>query len=383
MEGDSRDLLAHLVGVQSEGTAAPFDLLQVVREEPQGPTDLHDTCSISRKGVYSALDPLQQRYIVLKENNSYALTGYGTVLCRAIETTLEDSALDRANLRFLLASENRVALLQELKITPARKATLANMESLPSRTTVHRAIEGFVEKGWVTQNDEGRYGLTTVGERALTAYSRLLDDVHAAESRSEFLYCCDQTVADIPLDAVADAELIVDTPQAPDSSRGVFRELASDNPDDFRGLLSAVSTASADVGDSIIRSGTETELVIPQRVLYNLPTEGHYTTHVKRGLEAQNFEFFVVPDVDVFPVGMALFDGETLYMSPADITRVPDGANAGTIVSSDDALVEWAEALYSRYREQAQTPGRHILEQIWKRVSDSVSMAGVRGSGDD
>ncbi len=383
MEGDSRDLLVHLVGIQSRDPPAPIDLLESIGDEPKGQTTLHESWSITRKNVYNALEPLQEQYIIVREREKYVLTGYGVVLCNAVETVFADSPLDRSGLRFLLASNNRVTLLRELKATPARKATLANTDGLPSRTTVHRAIEGFVDKEWVTQGDGERYGLTEIGREILTTYTDLLRDIQAAESRSEFLYCCDETVADIPLDALADAEMVVDTPQTPDSSHAAFRRLAEQDPDEFRGLLSTVSNASAEVGDSIICSGTETELITPQRVLYNLPTDEPYKEHVRRGLEAQNFEFFVVPDTDIFPVGMALFDSETVYMGPANITQIPRGASAGTIVGSNDALVEWAETLYAEYRKQAQTPSQNILENLWQKVTDKIPLVRHRNIGDD
>jgi hypothetical protein len=62
--------------------------------------------------------------------------------------------------------------------------------------------------------------------------------------------------------------------------------LASEDLECFQGFFATVSTASADIGDSVIRSGTHTELVVPEPVLYDLSTDGHYTDHVKRGPEA-------------------------------------------------------------------------------------------------
>jgi len=374
MPNSSNELLAHLVGVQTEGTPAPIDLLEILRETPQGPSELARDRPISRKSVYSALDPLVEEYILVREKGDYALTGYGAVLCTALETATEPPAFDRAGLRFLLASTNRVALLQTLRASPARKATLATGEAAPSRTTVHRAIEAFTEKGWVTQNSTGQYTLTETGEGALAAFTRLLDDFVVAQSASTFLYCCDEAVADIPLDGLANAELHVDRPEAHDTSRGVLHELVTPELDSFQGFLSSVSTASADVGDSIIRSGTHTELIIPEPVFYELPTKGHYSEHVKRGLEAKNFDFFIIPNVESLPIGLAIFDGETVLMSPANLNHVPPGGNAGTVVSSDEALVEWATALYAEHHAQARTPGEHIIERLKEKLAEGASV---------
>jgi hypothetical protein len=65
---------------------------------------------------------------------------------------------------------------------------------------------------------------------------------------------------------------------------------------------------------------------------------------------------FVVPNTDGLPVGLAIFDGETVLLGPANLDQIPAGGNAGTTVSTDDALVTLAIDLCARYRRQAQTP---------------------------
>jgi len=382
MTAGSNELLAHLIRVQSGDTPLPIDVLHSIKRSPQGPTALADACSVSRKTIYNSLSPLADRYIVVREEDEYELTGYGAVLLRALEAAQAASSLDRSAVRFLASSENRVIILKKLRDNPTKKASLANSEDTPSRTTIHRAIETFIEKNWVREDSDGRYELTTTGEHVLTTYTELTDAIHIAEAQSEFLYCCDETVADIPLDALAGAELYVNTPEAPDTTRGVLRELVGPDLDRFKGFLSTVSTASADVGDSIIRAGTQTELIVPERVLYNLPTEGHYATHVKRGLEAQNFDLLVVSDIDCLPIGLAIFDDETVFMGPADFQQIPDGGNAGTIVSSNPALVAWANSLYRDYRDRAQTPARHVLRHLWEKVTDRTPLVNSRDSNE-
>jgi predicted transcriptional regulator len=162
------------------------------------------------------------------------------------------------------------------------------------------------------------------------------------------------------------------TPVAPDRLRTVYQELLERDLETFQGLLSQVSLSLADIGDSIIQSGTDTELVITEPVLYNLPTEGRYTEHVKRGLKAKNHTLLIASGYDIFPVAIAICD-DTVLIGPATADQVPSGVPAGIVVSSDEALVEWATQLYDQYRDESAPLSRHILNSLISTISENVS----------
>lgn len=376
-----RDLIAHLVGVRTDNSSVPIELLKSVRDSVTTPTDLADERSITRKTVYRALEPLADRRIVIHREGTFESTGYCAVLCHLFETRVDESAITYENIRFLSSSEYRVALLQNLQTKSKTKAELATGERSPSRATVHRAIGKFEELDWVVSAGSGEYTLTGQGEEITDSYVSLLEAVRCAEKRAAFLYCCGDAVADIPLAALADAQMYEHTPVAPDRLRTVYQELLDEDLATFRGLLSQVSLSDADIGDSIIQAGTDTELVVTKPVLYNLPTEGRYTEHVKRGLKAKNHTLLIASDYDIFPAAIAICD-DTVLIGPATADRVPSGVPAGVIVGSDEVLVEWATQLYDQYRSQSAPLSRHILNSLINAISENVS-SGVSSLSSD
>jgi predicted transcriptional regulator len=367
-----RDLIAHLVGAGTNNSSVPVEFLEAVQDGVETPAALADSFLVSRKTVYRALNPLAECGAVIHSDGRYESTGLGAVLCRLCETALENQAVDYDTLGFLVGSENRLRLLEALREEPKTKAELATGDRTPSRATVHRTTGRFEEYDWIRPTESGQLELTDIGREAIEGFSELLESVQYAQQRAEFLYCCGDAVADIPLKGAAAAEMYEHTPVAPDRLRSVYQDLFDTELDRFRGLLSQVSLALADIGDSIIQSGTETELVITEPVLYNLPTEGHYAEHVKRGLEAQNHTLLIAYDYEDFPVALGICDG-TVMIGPATAARVPGNRPAGVIVGTDEELVEWAIEEYEKYRSEASPLSRHLLKRLKDAVSGTVS----------
>lgn len=142
-----------------------------------------------------------------------------------------------------------------------------------------------------------------------------------------------------------------------------------------------VSREYAENGDAIIRSGTDTELIITERVLYNLPTEGPYAAYVKRGLEASNLTLLVVPDIEVLPVGLSILDGERVIIAPANQGQVPSEGPAAEVMGDDPALVAWCEDLHETYRARARSPTQQVLADLKQRLAETVPS--IRSASDE
>lgn len=87
----------------------------------------------------------------------------------------------RNDVAYLVGSEARPALLSTCSQSEVRPCDLAE-ECEVSRATVHRALSGFLERGWI-EKLEGHYSTTPFGERVLEQYNRLLE---ATERANEF-----------------------------------------------------------------------------------------------------------------------------------------------------------------------------------------------------
>ena len=374
MGDDANELLAHLTGASVQTQPVPATLLAALADGPASPSALANEYDLDRQRVYQRFEPLTDHRAVLHDDGTFRWTGLGVVLHRILEETVTDSGVTRAAIAFLTASEYRGWILSQLRTNPATKAELAGDGDRPSRATVHRAITAFEERGWVmTTADSSGYEVTPTGERLSLAYDTATTAIEHALSRAPFLTCCDTTVDHIPLAGLAAADQYVIRPELPDPSRDIRRQMQVTELDSYRGFMSVVSRDLAETGDEIIRSNAETELIITERVLYNLPTKGPYAAHVKRGLEATNFTLLVVPDVDVLPIGLSILDGERVIMSPADLEQIPGSGPASVVMGSDPALVRWCESLYETYRERARSPSRQVLSDLKDRVTAAVS----------
>ncbi|MEF8825274.1 MAG: hypothetical protein V5A27_02885, partial [Halapricum sp.] len=287
---------------------------------------------------------------------------------------------DRDALAFIAASPHRARLLARLSETPARKADLSRGETDPSRTTVHRAVEAFIDRGWVARDPAtGQYATTADGRAVLEQYTAFETAIEQALSRAAFLRCCPPEIEDIPLDALAAARQVVNDLTAPDRTLATLEDVVDDGVTDLRAFQSHVSTRLAEIYDPVVRSDAPMEIITTDRILTQLPDDGRYSEHVRRGLRAKNVQLLVVPGLDTLPIGLAIHNDKTVVMMPAHPGYIfsDDGSlQAGMIIGTDPDLVDWANNLYETYRARARSPLQHIIQGLLSRIR-----AGGSGSG--
>jgi predicted transcriptional regulator len=121
------------------------------------------------------------------------------------------------------------------------------------------------------------------------------------------------------------------------------------------------------------------EIIITNRTLTQLPDDGRYSEHVRRGLQAKNVTLLIIPGLDALPIGLAIHKDDMVVMMPATPGQVPDGDGsfeAGMIVGTEPELLDWANEFYERYRPEAQPPLQHVIQGLLRRIR-----AGGSGSG--
>jgi predicted transcriptional regulator len=368
----SSDLVAHLLGVGRSHSHSPEQLLRELGDGAESSQQLGDRLQISRASVHRALDPLVDEKILFNQDGQFTLTGSADVYLRVIEETVSAPDVSRSALRFLFGSPARLPLLRSFQAKPASKSELAHGDEAPSKTTVYRNFSKFEERGWVTSDQTGHFQLTDTGQRVLSSVETLLERTEIVMDRAELLYGC-REVADIPVEALANAELYVDTPDTPHSTSGVLRKLADPNLDSMYGFCSVVSYEYADAWDPVIRSGTQIEIIVTEQVLRSLPTEGPYTEHVRRGLNAENFGMLVEPELEYLPIGLAIINDEMIMVGTPHEYATGNHVHMAAGVSDDPDLVAWGKEMYDRYREHARPPGTHVIKRLKQKVGESVS----------
>lgn len=190
-----------------------------------------------------------------------------------------------------------------------------------------------------------------------------------------FFCCCDGHIADIPLLGLRDAEQIIDTETAPDRTMAALESLVSDGIVEFRGIQSHVSTRLADIFDPVIRSDAPVELLLTPRVFSEFPTAGRYRENVRRGLQARNVTVRVVPEIESFPFGLAIINGDTVTLGPAHVGMAfdtPEGRRSEFLICRNPVVVDWAEGVYQRYRTESRAPLEQIIQALFDRISRNV-----------
>jgi len=353
----ARDLVQSLLGSLGTASVAPITLFDTLATEPSTAETLAATHEIDQTTVYRALDPFRRDAFIIDEDGSYALTGLGAVVRYQYHRILDAGPAGRDALAFIAASPHRAQLLDRLSETPARKADLSRDETDPSRTTVHRAVEAFLDRGWVSRDPAtGQYATTADGRVVLEQYTAFETAIEQALSRAAFLRCCPPDVEDIPLDALAAARQVVNDVTTPDRTLAALEDAIDAGVTELRAFQSHVSTRLAEIYDPVVRSDAPMEIITTDRILTQLPDDGRYSEHVRRGLRAKNVTLLVVPGLETLPIGLAIHKDDMVVMMPATPGQVPDGDGsfqAGMIVGTEPALLDWANELYERYRAEA------------------------------
>lgn len=126
----------------------------------------------------------------------------------------------RCDVAYLVGSEARPALLSACSEGEKRPSDLAANGEV-SRSTVHRALNGFLDRGWVQENTDSRYSTTPFGETVLDRYDRLLDAVERANEFGQWYQDIDLIDENFPVQALCDDEVVTATsadPTAPSNS---------------------------------------------------------------------------------------------------------------------------------------------------------------------
>jgi predicted transcriptional regulator len=369
---DSDGLFAYLVGRPGGTRVPPLTLMASLETGPRSLEDLANEYGVDRATIYRTVTPAVEAHTLTTTDDGYALTGLGACLLYQYRRINETFEIDRDALALLGNSSHRRTLLRRLRRRPSRKADLVDCEGTPSRATVHRAISEFEDRGWVNRSgDTGLYSLTDAGCDVLDGFDTFETAVAHAHEYTFFLAPLDHRIADIPLDGLSNSRLVVESNLATGQTEAILKDIVEEDPKDVCTFNASVSTRLADIYDPIIRSSARVRILLTERVLYALPTQGRYTNHVRRGLQSTNVSVRVVPDVESLPVNMGIHDDETVVIGPPDAGKFikQDGQlKTAAIVSSDPTLIEWAKTLWQTYDDRSISLTRQVIQSILNRI---------------
>jgi predicted transcriptional regulator len=246
-------------------------------------------------------------------------------------------------IRYLLASTERVRLLEALTDGPVRQCTLRRECSL-ARSTVHRNLTGCADRGWVVETDEG-YVLTQAGERLLAAYREFADTARTLAEHDPALERLHGVEEALPTAALGDCRTTAATghdPHAPTVEAAAVVERNAGDP--LRVALGGVSPITTRAIRTALAAGSELEVLLD---------EGCYGARgrsddalVEAGGEYERLDLRLSPT----PVDAGVVLGEETVCV---LVRDERGSARAALTGPTRALGEWAGGVYRRLREGA------------------------------
>ncbi len=211
-----------------------------------------------------------------------------------------------------------------------------------SRRTVKRALSALDERGYLV-GEKGTYRPTALGRTVADAHRAYVERTERAERLAPLLSRVDADDFDLDPAHLANAEVVVGDDAAPLAALDRFVEL--------RGAATSVGLLAPTVQAKSIRQSAERtrngdvafEAVLPGDVLDAAREE--YTEAHDAAMDADSFSAFRY-DGDV-PFMLATLD-DTVALGVTE-----NGVPHAIVVSENEAVREWAEATFRRFREAA------------------------------
>lgn len=258
---------------------------------------------------------------------------------------MEDDVRDE--LAFLTQSPSRLAILDAVRRDGAEFDRVEAARSLDvSRRTVSRALEAFVDRGYVRDGGDG-YDLTAFGAAVGRACEDVTADVAVAARIRPFLANVDRETVDLDPRHLADADLVVATESSPyavfDRSLELRRSATC-----VRELAPGVEQKSVDQLAERVRAGEDldVEVVLTADAAADAGSNPDYRSAHRTVLGAPDVEMFVHPEPFRFFLGV--FDDAVALGASRD------GHVHAMVVSGNAAVREWADRTYRTYRERSE-----------------------------
>ena len=214
-----------------------------------------------------------------------------------------------------------------------------------SRSTVDRAIDGLLAHHYVERRGS-EYVATYAGRQAVAAYERYLDRLDALDAVQPVLEELPPDV-DIPPAVFEGANVSESTPEAPDlpveENVGVVMGANS-----FRGTGPAIFARYIDVFVALADGGTQTELILTERVVDRLADS--YPDDLATLRARKEIAIYRITRTLPYAVWTAEHPDRTV----SGIIVYSQNGIAGIVNNDTPAMNEWATQQYERAKRDAE-----------------------------
>ncbi|WP_394743103.1 helix-turn-helix transcriptional regulator [Natronococcus roseus] len=330
--------------------SARFDILQMINDGPVTPSKIADQGLVSRKTASEYLSEFQEcAFVNLNQDQQHVLTYAGKFALELVRDCLE--RITRDQLAFLSRSPRPLQFLQSLRAGLTEPCEFANASSnSPGRATIWRTFQTFEKCGWCESQPRG-YRLTAKGEKALSAYQRLLEQSKQIIAKSPFLQRLSTEFTDFPAHALTDAELVFSEPASPGLVVEAALKLCDPRTRHFRILTSVFQPTLFKAYYQITRLGLTVEPIVDRTVCKQI-VQNDSLHYLLDNSKRDNYTLRCLEES--LTLGIGLYDDRKVAIGAYN--EVGDGNHVAMILSSNDELIEWGRRKYERYREQSADP---------------------------
>lgn len=325
-----------------------FDILHALNGDASTPTGIENQGIVSRQTASTHLSMFAQHGLINQQASAplkYTLTYGGVFVLEAIESCLEE--LSREQLSFLTRSAQPVQLLRTLRTRPATQTELTHPgDGSPSRITVWRALQAFVNYGWC-ETDSSSYHLTSSGEAALATYEQLLVLGKQAIKKAPFLQRLSTKWEGFP----TDAEVVASEPASPGLVVEAALNLCDPQTRQFRILTSVFNPTLFAGYHKLLKLGVVLEPVVDASVYEQICAneDFHYL------LDNSEYDRYTLSRLEnSLTLGIGLYDKRKIAIGAYN--EVGEGNHIAVLISEHEDLIEWGTKVYETYREEALPP---------------------------
>jgi predicted transcriptional regulator len=267
----------------------------------------------------------------------------------AARADAEGDAFDR--IEFLSRSPARIRLLAALRRAGPLTRDEIRGRLDASRTTVTRNVEALCEQG-LARRIGNEYAIARAGELIADDYLDLAGTIAIARELEPFLEWVPEDALDVDLRRFADATVYTPEPGDPWSMINEHVRVI-ERTDYDRNVLNVVGLHGYETGhEKIVHGSARAELVVVPSIAETLCSDPRYAPLTEEMLRTGRFEVRV--HEGPVPYFLSVLDG-TVQLGATD----DNGQPRALLESESEAVREWAEATYARYKRESRPFSMH------------------------
>jgi len=249
-------------------------------------------------------------------------------------------------IRFLVASENRVRVLEYLYETPADREELAD-ELAVSRPTLSRVLTGLEERRWISQHGSD-CAITSSGAFLVESFRSLRAAIETMQRLEAVIDSLPIEEFDFELGRLHDATVTTPTQTDPGAPLRRARQLILE-ADEFHFLTNTVVSSLAEVlRERTVRGELTVVGVVTEELLDTVSDSPAFGDPTREMIASGGAEFYRYDGTVSLTLGVA--DGTT-----ASITQVDqDGSQRAQIETDDEHVCSWVGSTIETYRRESE-----------------------------